>query len=72
MAEGINQIRMRILEDGTISINTDAFTEEAHVTAEELINDTIKLAGGEHKIVERKTPDFHHHHSHDHGHSHSH
>jgi hypothetical protein len=64
--EVTNQIRMRILKDGTISINTDAFEEEVHQQAEELINETITLAGGEHKVIERKDKD-HHHHVHHHG-----
>lgn len=70
--EALNQIRMKILSDGTISTSTDAFSEEVHQQADELINETITLLGGEVKVIERKSPD-HHHHTHTHGgHTHSH
>lgn len=70
--EVTNQIRMKILKDGTISINTGSFTEEVHQQAEELLNETITLLGGESKVIERKDPDHHHHHHHHGGQSHSH
>lgn len=64
--EAVNQIKMKILKDGTISTSTDAFEGEVHQQAEELIKETIKLLGGEVKIIESKDKD-HHHHSHHHG-----
>jgi hypothetical protein len=70
--EAINQIRMKVLTDGTVSINTDAFEEEVHAQADELVNTTMKALGGEVKIIERKNPDHHHHHTHGNGVSHSH
>jgi hypothetical protein len=70
--EAINQIRMKILPDGTISTSTDAFSEEVHQQADELIKETITLLGGEVKVIERKNPDHHHHVHHHGGQSHSH
>ncbi len=69
--EAVNEIRMKILADGTVSVNTDAFEEEVHQQAEELINETFELLGGERNVVEKK--DKHGHtHTHHHGHTHSH
>ena len=70
--EAINQIRMKVLPDGTVSINTDAFEEEVHAQADELVNTTIKALGGEVKIIERKNPDHQHFHTHGNWISHSH
>jgi hypothetical protein len=70
--EATNQIRMKILKDGTISTSTDAFTEEVHQQADQLIKETITLLGGETKVVERKDPSFANHNHHHGGQSHSH
>ena len=61
-----DRISMRILEDGTISVSTDAISAENHVQAEELINSTFEELGGERQVVQRKP------HLHPHGHTHRH
>jgi hypothetical protein len=69
--EATNQIRMHIEKDGTVSIDTDAFEEEMHLSAEQLINETCELLGGQRKVIEHKVPDAHSH-THIGGHIHSH
>ncbi len=60
-----NEVRMKILEDGTISVSTDNFGDQTtHQQAEQLIKETFELVGGEGKVVS-KMP-----HSHSHTHVH--
>jgi hypothetical protein len=62
-----DKISFEILEDGTITCNTDAISKENHLEADELVNTTFEELGGERKILYRKP------HSHDgHGHTHTH
>jgi hypothetical protein len=65
-----NEIRMKIEKDGTVTISTDAFDDEIHDSADQLVNETIETLAGEHVIVERKDKDQHTH-THHHGHVHS-
>lgn len=65
-----NTIRMCILSDGTVTVKTDAFDEEVHEQAEQLIKETFELLGGERQVVERHGPG-HHHHTHLSGHQHA-
>jgi hypothetical protein len=69
--QAINEIRMKILKDGTVSIDTDAFEEEVHQQAEELIKETCEALGGERQVVETKR-DHQHTHTHLSGHAHVH
>lgn len=69
--EAVNEIRMKILSDGTVSINTDSFEEEVHEQADQLINETVQLLGGERKVIEKKEGHGHVH-THHNGHTHSH
>jgi hypothetical protein len=61
-----DEIRMRILEDGVVSVNTGAFSEEVHEDAEQLINEVFEDLGGERQVVEHKP------HDHQDGHTHVH
>lgn len=50
-----NRIEFTILEDGVISVSTNAFgAKEVHQEAEELLNETFKELGGERKVVLKK------------------
>ena len=56
-------IQWEILEDGTISITTDAISGPNHQSADELLENLADLLGGEVKIEKRKG----HVHQHRHG-----
>jgi hypothetical protein len=56
-------IHYEILEDGTISITTDAISGQNHQSADELLESLADLLGGEVKIDKRKG----HVHQHRHG-----
>jgi hypothetical protein len=58
-----NKVKMKILEDGTISVETDSFEAgTVHMQADQLIKDTVKLTGGKQELVSKKP------HKHDHSH----
>jgi hypothetical protein len=41
-----DQIKITILEDGTISIETDAISGTNHMSADQLLKEVEKLSGG--------------------------
>lgn len=47
----MDTIKIQILDDGTIKVDTDPISVSNHVNAEGLIREMVKLAGGE---AERK------------------
>lgn len=62
-------IRVEILEDGTISITTDSVSGTNHVSADKLLKDIAKLAGGTVTTTKRvktgvRAHEHHHHHHH--------
>lgn len=61
-----NEVTFTVLEDGTVSVDTDEFDEEVHLEAEQLIDAVFDELGGERKILRRKP------HKHGHGHVHTH
>jgi len=70
--EGINRIKLHIEKDGVITIDSDAFEEELHLSAEKFVKEVFEAAGGEHKVIENKRPDQVHSHLHGDGKAHSH
>ena len=66
----LNEIRMKIAEDGNITVDTGAFSEELHLSAENFVKEVFEAIGGEPKIIERKRPELEH--SHLDGHQHTH
>ena len=52
-----DEIKINILEDGVISVQTDSFSDANHVSADDLLDEITDQLGCE---VERKknTPDF--------------
>jgi hypothetical protein len=64
-----NEIKLHIEADGQISVSSDDFDEELHLSAEKFIKETFKALGGTVK-VEHKDPLHAHTHIHDHIHSH--
>ena len=71
----MDKFTVEILKDGTFKIETDAISDAAHVSAEDLLRELFRLAGGE-STIEFKDPlhvkEQGHSHGHGHGHSHSH
>ena len=60
-------IKWKILEDGTVSIETDQISGENHLSADELLESLADMLGGSVKIEERKGH-VHRHRHHAHGH----
>jgi hypothetical protein len=62
-----DKIDIKILEDGTISVDTESFTDgEVHFEAEAFLKETFAELGGDKKIIKQKP------HTHAHGHTHTH
>jgi len=59
-----DSIKWKILEDGTVSIETDAISGENHLSADELLESLAGMLGGPVEIEERKG------HAHKHRHTH--
>lgn len=60
-----DKINITILEDGTISFNTDKVSEKNHKSADDFLNDAAKLAGGERETNKKRDTQAHTHtHSH--------
>lgn len=69
-----NELKVTILPDGRIKVETDAVSPALHTTADAFLGHVFRLAGG---AVERKhrpggTGHSHNGHDHDHGHNHTH
>jgi hypothetical protein len=65
-----DNMRIEILEDGTIKVTTDPISGPNHVNAEGFLREMARLAGGETTRVKR-TDSHHQHHHHDHDHVHN-
>lgn len=48
-----DRIEWEILEDGTISVKTPGISGTNHVSADQLLKEIAKMAGGEHKKTKR-------------------
>lgn len=48
----MDQINVEILEDGTVSVSTEAISEAAHFSADQLLDEIANMVGGPTK----KTP----------------
>jgi len=49
----VDTIKIEILEDGTISIDTDSISGQNHVSADAFLAEITKLAGGE-RVTNKK------------------
>jgi len=67
-----NQFKIEILEDGTISVETESFDPQVHAQADELVRHLGKLMGGKVEIREKRSHAKQHSHGHDHAHHHHH
>ncbi|MCK5138803.1 MAG: hypothetical protein KAQ85_03080 [Thermodesulfovibrionia bacterium] len=63
----MDRIKIKILEDGVVSIDTDAISKTNHVSADELM-EMMEDMIGEVKVVEKKKVAHHHAHAHQHLH----
>ncbi len=69
-----DKIKITILEDGTIKVDTDKISMPNHLSAERMLAGTFALLGGE---IKRKAKHaiqhaFNKQHDHEHGHDHQH
>ena len=64
----MDKIRYEILEDGTLSVETDQISGKNHMSADELLASIQRALGGKTDIREKQG----HVHAHAHGHSHAH
>lgn len=62
-------LRVTVLPDGTLKVETDAVSMPNHMSAERLLLELAKAQGGESK---RERLPHHHHHTHAHTHDHEH
>jgi len=59
-----DSIKWKILEDGTVSIETDAVSGENHLSADELLESLTDMLGGSAEIESKKGHAHKHHHTH--------
>lgn len=50
----MDTINIEILEDGTIKIEADKVSQANHLSAEQLLHETVKLAGGPSKVTKKQ------------------
>lgn len=68
-----DRFRIRLEDDGTITVITNKISAEQHFSAEEFIAWSAKQVGGNWTREKRAEAHTHEHgHAHEHGHSHSH
>lgn len=67
-----DKIKITILEDGTIKVETDKISGANHVNAEGFLREMFKMAGGavSRKLKHAKSHLFGQQHDHDHDHEH--
>ena len=65
-------IKYSILEDGTISIDTDEISGTNHASADELLKSLFDAMGGERTAKAKGRLGRQHAHTHDHAHGHDH
>ena len=58
-----DRIKITVLEDGTIKVETDEISQAAHMSADEFLKRIQKLAGGDTQTEEKKGIK----HTHEHG-----
>ena len=66
----MDKIKYEILEDGTVTIDTDQISGPNHLSADELLRQLSDLLGGGVEVRHKKSSLHQHSHSHDHDHHH--
>jgi hypothetical protein len=56
-----NRLKLHIESDGTISVDSDDFSEELHLSAEKFLGEVFEALGGERKVIEEKRDRAHSH-----------
>lgn len=64
-----NELKITVLPDGRIKVETDSISPALHTTADAFLANIFTLAGG---TVDRKHKPGGHGHTHEHGHDHVH
>jgi len=67
-----NRFNIEILEDGTISVDSESFDPTVHKSADDFVRYLGEMMGGEVVVKEKRSHAKHHHHHHDHAHGHHH
>jgi hypothetical protein len=69
-----DKIEYEILEDGVLSVKTDAISATNHMSAEKLLETIFDMVGGDVQVQKWEHSHLHlehgHSHAHDHGHTH--
>lgn len=60
----VDTINIEVLEDGTISVNTEGISEQQHMSADQFLNDLAELSGGKRTTTHKAG---HEHHTHKQG-----
>lgn len=68
---GHNEMTIRVLEDGTLRIETGDMGGVAHKQADDFLKEVQRLMGGQVEVTKSKDA-HHHHHGHDQAHDHAH
>ena len=64
-----DNIRITVLDDGTIKVDTDSISPSNHLNAENFLKEIFRMSGGKAEIEFKKPVSLREHgHSHDHGH----
>ena len=66
-----NQFKIEILEDGTISVDSDSFDSTVHKSADEFVKMLGEMMGGAVTVKEKRSHAKAHSHDHSHGHLHN-
>lgn len=67
-----NAFQIEILEDGTISVDSESFDPTVHKSADDFVRFLGEIMGGEVVVREKRSHAKAHHHHHDHSHGHHH
>lgn len=62
----MDRIKFEILDDGTLSIQTDAISKQNHMSADELLDGLTDVLGGDRTVTPRRAIQHHHLHTHSH------
>lgn len=65
-----DQLKITVLEDGTIKVETDEVGQANHLSADKFLEAMSRLAGGDTETIRKGRTHAHHHHGQGQAHSH--